>query len=147
MKGVYYILFVLCLLSFADIATAQIKVSYAEPEDTATGVVMHSDPRLAILLKKRKDVELGVIRSGRGFRVQIYSGNDRNRATSVKIDFMRRFPGIRTYMTYVSPQVRVKVGDYRSRQDAEKMYKQVNVLYNPCMIVPDIIVINTLKND
>ncbi|HXS37342.1 MAG TPA: SPOR domain-containing protein [Flavipsychrobacter sp.] len=146
MKGVYYILFVLFLLSFTGITNAQIKVSYSQ-EDTATGVIIHSDSRLAILLRKRKDVELGVIRSGSGYRVQIYSGNDRNRAMSVKIDFMRRFPGIRTYMTYVSPQFRVKVGDYRSRQDAEKMYKQVNVLYNPCMIVPDIIVINTLKND
>ena len=60
---------------------------------------------------------------------------------------MRRFPGVRTYMTYVQPQFRVKVGDYRTREDALEMYRQASQLYNPSMIVPDIIVINTLRDD
>jgi hypothetical protein len=112
-----------------------------------TGIVFHTDPRLAVLIKKHKNVQLGVIRSGRGYRVQIYNGADRSKATSVKLDFMRRFPGVRTYLTYISPAYRIKVGDFRSRGDAERMYQQVNSIYNPCMIVPDIIVINTLKDD
>jgi len=114
-------------------------------EDTATGVVVHSDTRLAVLMKKSGGG--GGIYSGRGYRVQIYSGNDRGKATKVKLDFARRFPGVRTYMTYVQPQFRVKVGDFRSRGEAEKMYQQVSTLYTPCMIVPDYIVVNTLKQE
>ncbi len=110
-------------------------------------VIVHSDPRLAILIKKYRNVQLGVIRSGQGFRVQIYSGNDRAKAMELKMDFMRRFPNIRTYLTYSQPQYRVKVGDFRTRQDAHNMYEQLSALYNPSMIVPDIIVINTLKDD
>lgn len=112
--------------------------------DTATGVVVHSDSRLAVLMKKSSG---GGIYSGRGYRVQIYSGNDRARATKVKLDFARRFPSVRTYMTYVQPQFRVKVGDFRSRGEAQKMYEQVSTLYTPCMIVPDYIVVNTLKQE
>ncbi len=60
---------------------------------------------------------------------------------------MRRFPGVRTYLSYVQPQFRVKVGDYQTRTDAEVMFLQTSQLYYPCMIVPDIIMINTVKDD
>lgn len=117
---------------------------FAQNEDTATGTVVHSDGRLAVLMKRPSSG--GGIYSGRGYRVQIYSGNDRAKATKIKIDFGRRFPGIKTYMTYIQPQFRIKVGDFRSRGEAEKMYQQVSTLYSPCMIVPDYIVVNTLKD-
>jgi hypothetical protein len=127
---------------------AQIEVTEnIDAKEAINGVIIHSDPRLAILEKKHHNVHRGVIRSGRGYRVQIYNGNDRTKATQIKIDFMRKFPGVRTYMTYVQPQFRVKVGDFRTRGDAQKLYEQVSVLYNPSMIVPDIIVINTLRDD
>jgi hypothetical protein len=146
MKRACYILSIL-LLSASSLK-AQVQVTEnIDAKEVPNGVIIHTDPRLAILEKKHHSVHLGVIRSGRGFRVQIYNGNDRTEATRIKIDFMRRFPGIRTYMTYVQPQFRVKVGDFRTRLEAEKMYQQVSALYNPSMIVPDIIVINTLKDD
>jgi len=118
---------------------------YVPVDEIASGVVVYADPRLAILTKKRPPAQY--IRSGRGFRVQIYSGSDRAKATEIKTDFMRRFPGIRTYMTYVQPQFRVKVGDYRTRQDAVKMYQQASSVYSPCMIVPDIVELNTFRDD
>ncbi len=108
---------------------------------------MHADPRISVLLKKYRNVQLGVIRSGHGYRVQIYNGNDRVKANDVRVDFMRRYPNVRTYLTYVQPQFRVKVGDFTSRGEAYKFYVEVSNIYDPCMVVPDIIVINTLKDD
>ncbi|MFI5195817.1 MAG: SPOR domain-containing protein [Chitinophagales bacterium] len=90
-----------------------------------------------------RDKEGRVIYSGKGFRVQIYSGNDREKAIMVKTEFMRHFPGVRTYLTYVSPRFRVKVGNYRNRSEAAGMLKEVNSMYNPSVIVPDMITINT----
>lgn len=141
------ILFILS--AFALPAKAQIHVNENAGTTIAstTGVVMHSDPRLAILLKKYRNVQLGVIRSGRGYRVQIYNGNDRVKANQIRVDFMRRYPNVRTYLTYVQPQFRVKVGDFASRGEAYKFYVEVSNIYDPCMIVPDIVVINTLKDD
>ena len=115
--------------------------------DAARGIVLHADPRLAVLVKKSSNIKRGLIRSGRGFRVQIYAGNDRAAATRTKIDFMRRFPGVRTYMTYAAPQFRVKVGDFQSRGDAQRLYSQVSGMFSPCIIVPDLIVVNTLRDD
>ncbi len=148
MRYTRYILFVI-LLSFTQSMYAQIVVSedHRPTIGQSTGVTVHADPRLDVLLKKYRNVQLGVIRSGQGFRVQIYNGNDRNKANQIKVDFMRRFPGVRTYLTYVQPQFRVKAGDFRTRAEAQKLYNEVSTLYNPCMIVPDIVVINTLKDD
>jgi len=84
-----------------------------------------------------------VIYSGKGFRVQIYNGSDRDKAIKVKKDFMRGNPGVRTYLTYLAPCFRVKVGDYRNRSDAVGMLKEANSTYDsPCMIVPDDITIH-----
>jgi hypothetical protein len=83
------------------------------------------------------------IYSGKGFRVQIYNGSDRSKAIEVKTHFMRLFPGLRTYLTYISPCFRVKVGDYKTRNEALGMLKEANSMYSPCMIVPDIITIST----
>ncbi len=83
------------------------------------------------------------VTSGKGFRVQIYNGPDRYKAIAVKNDFMRMYPGVRTYLTYISPGFRVKVGDYKNRSDAAGMLRELNSVFNPSMIVPDIINIST----
>lgn len=115
--------------------------------DDSIGVVLHADPRLALLIKNHRNVQVGYIYSGKGYRVQIYTGNDRVKANEVKVDFIRRYPGIRTYLTYVQPQFRVKVGDFKTRGEAEKLFNETNSIYGACMIVPDIVVINNLKDD
>lgn len=143
-----YILITLSLLVFRQPAFAQIESTDFDTHTEYThGVVVYADPRLDIILKKQKSTVTGSIRSGQGYRVQIYNGNDRVKAMHIKNDFMRRFPNVKTYLSYVQPQFRVKVGDYKTRGDAEMMYEQTSALYNPCMIVPDIIMINTASNE
>ena len=85
------------------------------------------------------------IYSGKGYRVQIYNGTDRAKAMDIKNEFSRNNPGVRTYLSYISPRFRVKVGNYRNRSDAEGMWREANSTYNPSMIVPDIITITTIE--
>ena len=93
-------------------------------------------------------IQSGSIRSTKGYRVIIYSGIDRTKANSAKADFMRRNPGVRVYMTYALPQYKIKVGNFNTRKDADELYRQLSGIYSPCMVVPDIVEINTFhKND
>lgn len=110
-------------------------------------IAIHADPRLAILVEKHKNQQSGGIRHMRGYRVQIYYGVDRNIAFSRKADFMRRYPGTKVYMVYTQPQYRVKVGDFATREDAGDLYREMISIYGACMIVPDYVTINTLKDD
>ena len=104
---------------------------------TASGSPMHRSQGPAI----HRDGK--VIYSGKGFRVQIYNGYDREKANKVRLEFMKLFPGTYTYLSYVSPGFRVRVGDYRSREQAAGMLREANSMYpSPCMIVPDQITVH-----
>ena len=148
-----------CSLLFSAMCLAQ---------TDSTNVIVHADARLSLLFKKetapvrtaevpKAAIETAstpgadaspVVRrtpvtlyAGKGYRVQLYNGPDRNEATAVKAAFTRRFPGVRSYLTYVAPSFRVKVGDFRTRSEAEAMMKQARDLHSPVMIVPDEITI------
>lgn len=139
----------LSLLFVCYSSQAQMKVEYKDTIKNSwdTNINVHQDPRLDILVSKHTDIQRGLIRSGRGYRVQIYYGNDRAQAIQRKVDFMRRFPHVKAYMSYIQPQYRVKVGDFTTRAEAAELYRQAIALYGACMIVPDRITVNTLKDD
>lgn len=109
----------------------------------ATGPYHPTDVPVPVVYNTTPRKEGRVIYSGKGFRVQIYNGTDRDKAVMIKNEFSRRYPGTRTYLTYISPSFRVKVGNYRNRSDAEGMLREANSMYNPSMIVPDLITIST----
>lgn len=154
MRRLFYIVFtaVLALLAGTD-SNAQIVVEENIDRQPAAGnqwdnnIAIHADPRLAILVDKHRSQMSGGIRHMRGYRVQIYYGVDRNIAFSRKADFMRRYPKTRAYMSYTQPQYRVKVGDFATREDAGELYREMISIYGACMIVPDYVTINTLKDD
>lgn len=78
---------------------------------------------------------------GKGYRVQIYYGPNRYEALRRKAEFMRNYPGVNTYFTFESPTYRVKVGNFRNRDEATGMYREASSSYSPCMIVPDMVFI------
>jgi hypothetical protein len=96
--------------------------------------------------KKKKLPVLGESKggaySGDGFRVQIYNGPDRYKAQKTQDEFEQHYPGVHTYLNYIAPCYRVKVGDYKSKHDAMGMFREASSTYFPCMIVPDKVVIN-----
>lgn len=57
-----------------------------------------------------------------GYRVQVYSDNNartaKNQARTKQRAINARFPQYRTYVRYSSPYWRVKVGDFRTQQEA-----------------------------
>ncbi len=57
-----------------------------------------------------------------GFRVQIFSSNNaasaKSEANSKARQSMSRFPQYRSYVTYSSPYWKVRVGDFRTSQEA-----------------------------
>lgn len=116
----------------------------AQEQDTGY-VNIHADPKLALVVKKPATSRPFIGRV-RGFRVQIYNGSDRKKASQAKVDFMRQFPGIRSYLVYANPQFRVRVGDFTSRKGATELYNKLSGTFNPCMIVPDVVNLATVKS-
>jgi hypothetical protein len=72
-----------------------------------------------------------------GYRIQIYFGADRAKAQELRTDFMRTFPEMGAYLIYQQPNFKVRVGDFRSRLEAQGFLKSLNDRYTPSFIVPE----------
>lgn len=127
---------------------------FAQGTDTAIAdenspVIIHADPRLAVVVKKNENTALSIRRpyKTKGYRIQIYNGNDRSKASQAKVKFMKLFPGIRSYLVYNAPNFRVRIGDFRSRREAQESYELLTPHFSPCMIVPDLITVSPPKKN
>ncbi len=77
-----------------------------------------------------------------GYRVEIFFSleNDaREKALEVKHDFLSRYPDSDVRIKYNSPYFKVRVGNFRTRNEALKLQKQLLNKYPIAFIVPDII--------
>jgi len=72
-----------------------------------------------------------------GYRVQIFSGSDRKDAYDAQAKFQEKYPGIGTYLTYRSPDFKVRIGDFRSRLEAEKMVQELKTRFTGLFIIPE----------
>jgi hypothetical protein len=103
-------------------------------EDSAFVVV--SDSRFDEVVAKQKADNLAHP-SSPGYRVQIYFGVNRPKASEVKIDFSSKFPDVAAYLTYQQPNYKVRVGDFRNRYEAYAFLKKIEGQYPTTFVVPD----------
>ena len=71
-----------------------------------------------------------------GYRVQIFLG-DRKTAEETKRTFLQKNPDIPTYLSWLAPNFRLRVGDLRTRLDAERLLNELKEAYPGSYIVPD----------
>lgn len=78
-----------------------------------------------------------------GFRIQIYASSNRNareESNKARADFMNKFPDIVSYPLYQDPgYFKIRVGDFRTRTEATKLFLIISKEFPDSYIVPDII--------
>lgn len=75
-----------------------------------------------------------------GYRIQIFfdSGlNSSDRARQIRDEFMMKYPEIQAYVSWKAPNYRVRVGDFRSRLEAEKTIQLIMVDYPSAWVSKD----------
>jgi hypothetical protein len=84
-----------------------------------------------------------------GYRIQIYMGlgNDAlDNANMVRSDFEKNFPGVLVYVTFREPYYRVRIGDFRSRLEANQLLESIKRIYPDAWIIQDNINLPLLPN-
>jgi hypothetical protein len=112
--------------------------------DTDSAIIITKDARLDELMKKQKEINMQK-QSIPGYRIQVYFGGDRQKANDLKQEFVQKHPDMNAYLTYQLPNFKVRVGDFRTRLEAMKFFKQIGSEYTTSFIVPDEISIKQLK--
>ena len=107
-------------------------------------LVLTRDARVDELMARQKDSNT-LRQSMNGYRVQIYFGSVRQKASEVKLDFTGKHPEIMAYLTYSAPNFKVRVGDFSTRLQAQKLFKSIEGQYPTCFIVPDEVRLPAMK--
>lgn len=97
-------------------------------------IIVRKDARLDVLTAKqilvnKRSSMLTSTGQYKGFRIQIISTNDREKAFGIKADLLNRFPEEKAYVMFQSPYFKVRFGNFLKREDAEKMRKPLNKLF------------------
>ncbi len=77
-----------------------------------------------------------------GFRVNIFSesgNNSKTAAFQARTTFMTDYPDIPTYLVFEEPFFKIKVGNFRSRIEAQGLLKQIQTTYPNAFVVKDAI--------
>jgi hypothetical protein len=135
MMRLLYILILYSLIPFFSFAQVKTDNNYA--------ITINKDPRLDELIHKQKEINFSK-QSIPGYRVQVYFGGDRQKANDLKQEFVAKHPDMNAYVTYQQPNFKVRVGDFRTRLEAQKFLKQIGNEYSSCFIVPEDISIKSL---
>jgi hypothetical protein len=119
-------------------------------QDTSS-VVIHKDPRLDMLLKKQGDVNAAVrkanARTAKGYRLLVINTNKRDEAMAAKTKVYTNFPELKTYLVYQSPYFKLKVGNFRTRDEALQYQKTLGYYFpKGVFIVGDTIEITPEKD-
>ena len=75
-----------------------------------------------------------------GYRIQIFfqSGNEAlKNGEEIKEAFMEKYKETSAYLLFTAPYYRVRVGDFRTRLEAEKFLQKINRNYPNAWIIKD----------
>lgn len=146
MKKAVFLLF----LFVSVMCSAQGISGQAAADTSSLGVVVNKDPRIDMLIRKQASINAATKRStartARGYRLLVINTNKRDEAIAAKTKIYTLFPELKSYLAYQSPYFKLKVGNFRTRDEATRYQKEMNILFpKGVFIVNDIVEIKPEK--
>ncbi len=107
-------------------------------------VVVQKDPRIDMLVKKQIQINEETTREARshipGYRIQIINSSDRNKIFAAKTKIYQQYPELKPYLIYQAPNYKLKVGNFKTSEEAEPYLNQLNKLFpSGVYVIHDII--------
>ncbi len=93
--------------------------------------ITHKDERVDLLGKKMAEYNEGLskkIQMVDGFRIQVLNTADRSLAMKVRSSLIQNFSDQKVYMSFVAPYIKLKLGNFIERVDAEKVSDKITDL-------------------
>ena len=133
---------IFCLLVITCAATVLFAQGEVADTTVVTKVTVNKDPRLDILAKAQVDIAKMSARFAKGYRLFVLKTNNREYAMKVRAYLLQNFPEEKVIMTYQSPFIKMKFGDFEDKEAAEKCKNLIirgGVVTGGIYIVPDTI--------
>ena len=115
-------------------------------------VIVKKDARLDIVsVKQTQSNQRSALMTSnglyKGFRIQVISTNSRDQATFTQADLQLKYPNEKIYLSFQSPNYKVRIGNFLKKTDAEKFKTELNKLFLNGVYIVDDAVEYILKED
>lgn len=109
--------------------------SFAQNADSAENkVVVFKDYRLDVLARKEAELNTAILkveaRLAPGYRLMILNTSDKNYAYKVRAQLLQKFPEQKPYMWFANPYIRLKFGNFKTKEEADVYKKQISKMLN-----------------
>jgi hypothetical protein len=102
-------------------------------------LVVHKDPRIDELVRKQIQINEETTRDARrsvpGFRIQVINSPDRDKVFSVKARIYQEFPDLKPYLIYQAPNYKLRVGNFKTQEEAEDFEKQLSRIFTSGLFI------------
>ena len=143
-KYLFFLIFIWCAITavgqnYSATRGDDILIQVRQNKVNQGKVTINQDPQI------ERVFSLDILQNARqpgmhGYRIRIYfdvGQKSRKQSEELANDFMMNYPGISVYRSYISPYYKVSVGDFRTRDNALKLYHQLLKDYPKAFIVPE----------
>ncbi len=123
---------------------SQVKDTTIQPVDSTNPVVVEKDPRIDQLVRKQIEINEVTTRESRryvqGYRIQVINSPDRGKVFAAKARVYEQFPDWKPYLLYQSPNYKLRVGNFKTQEEAQDAMKQLSKLFPAGLyVIPDVI--------
>lgn len=123
----YCILFTAYFMKADDNDTLNVKAE--------NNILFFKDPRVDVLQKIYSRKPAGPPK--KLVRVQVFQASARDQVFDAKAKFSARFPGIATFITYASPNFKLRAGEFATKDEAFKFLMQIKSMFPASFVIEE----------
>lgn len=101
-------------------------------------VTVFKDYRLDILARKEAELNTAILkqqaRTAKGYRLMILNTSDKDYAFKVRTQLLQKFPEQKPYMWFANPYIRIKFGNFLTKEEADVYKRQISKMLDGATI-------------
>ena len=110
------------------------RICFSQENDQSDRIHINVDSRIDQLIEIEKRID-----QIQGFRLQICFDSNKDVVDAARDKFLKLYPLSDTYVSFENPHFNLKVGDYRSRLEAERVKRELFGEFVICIIHEELI--------
>jgi hypothetical protein len=97
-------------------------------------MVVIRDARLDVLARKESELNTATLKTeariAKGYRLMVLNTSDKDYAFKIRAELLQKFPEQKPYMWFANPYIRIKFGNFRTKEEADVYQKQISKMLN-----------------
>jgi hypothetical protein len=116
-----------------------------EVSNTPGNIKINKDARINVISKELGTPTDGTTVKIKGYRVQLVASSKKASINEERAKFIALNPDVNTYSLYTQPNYKLRVGDFKTKLEAQKLQNEIKVTFPSALVVNDLIELSNIK--